>query len=94
MKLVWGRRARHDFNELISYIPEQSVRTAELVASRIDKAAALLMQLPHAGRGGRVEGTRELVVQRTPYILVYRIQVGHRADSAHLSLRAPLARAL
>ncbi|HTW81941.1 MAG TPA: type II toxin-antitoxin system RelE/ParE family toxin [Terracidiphilus sp.] len=74
MKLEWGPRARRDFQELISYIAEQSVRTAELVADRIDRSATLLAQMPRAGRKGRVEGTRELVVQQTPFILVYRLQ--------------------
>ncbi|MFZ0303692.1 MAG: type II toxin-antitoxin system RelE/ParE family toxin [Terracidiphilus sp.] len=74
MNLVWGLRARRDFEELVSYIAEQSLQTAHLVADRIDKAATLLAQIPRAGRKGRVAGTRELVVQLTPYILVYRIQ--------------------
>lgn len=76
MKPVWGRRARRDFNELISYIAEESIQTAQLVADRIDKAVELLTQMPQAGRTGRVTGTRELVVQRTPYILVYRFRAG------------------
>jgi toxin ParE1/3/4 len=69
-----GLRARRDFNGLISYIAEQSVHTAELVADRIDKATELLTLMPRAGRRGRVAGTRELVVQQTPYILVYRFR--------------------
>ena len=76
MNLIWGRRARRDLNELISYIAEESVQGAELVANRIDKAANLLTLMSHVGRKGRVNGTRELVVLRTPYILVYRIQSG------------------
>lgn len=74
MNLIWGRHARRDLNELISHISEESLQAAELVANRIDKAATLLALLPYAGREGRVKGTRELVVMRTPYILVYRIQ--------------------
>ncbi|HET7560985.1 MAG TPA: type II toxin-antitoxin system RelE/ParE family toxin [Rhodanobacteraceae bacterium] len=33
-----------------------------------------LLQFPVSGRPGRVEGTRELVIERTPYIAAYRIQ--------------------
>jgi toxin ParE1/3/4 len=33
----------------------------------------LLGRLPRSGRPGRVEGTRELVIIRTPYIVAYRI---------------------
>jgi plasmid stabilization system protein ParE len=33
----------------------------------------LLIETPEIGRPGRIEGTRELVIQRTPYIAAYRI---------------------
>jgi addiction module RelE/StbE family toxin len=32
-----------------------------------------LVQFPEMGRPGRIEGTRELVISRTPYIAAYRI---------------------
>ena len=76
MILVWGDRAKRDFRELVSYIAEASVQTADLVASRIDNAAEMLTFMPRMGRKGRVAGTHELVVPRTPYILAYRIQPG------------------
>jgi toxin ParE1/3/4 len=76
MKVIWGRRAKLDLRELISYIAGDSVQGAELVAERILKAAELLAQMPRSGRPGRVRGTRERVVQRTPYILAYRIDSG------------------
>ena len=31
------------------------------------------MDFPYLGRAGRVTGTRELVMSRTPYIVAYRI---------------------
>jgi plasmid stabilization system protein ParE len=31
------------------------------------------MRFPELGRPGRVDGTHELVIQRTPYIAAYRI---------------------
>lgn len=74
MKVTWGRRARRDLHELIAYIAEDSVQTAELVSERIWKAVAQLANMPKSGRLGRVAGTRELVVPRTPYLLVYRIR--------------------
>jgi len=74
VKVTWGRRARRDLHELIAYIAEDSVRTAELVSDRIWNAIAQLSTAPRFGRPGRVAGTRELVVPNTPYILVYRIR--------------------
>jgi toxin ParE1/3/4 len=73
MRVTWGRRARRDLNELIAYIAEDSLQTAELVAARILKAAELLTAMPRSGRTGRVPGTRERVVSKTPYILAYKI---------------------
>lgn len=74
MNVTWGRRARRDLHELIAYIAEDSLSTAQLVSDRIWKAVALLAHSPRSGRPGRVAGTRELVVSNTPYILVYRIR--------------------
>jgi toxin ParE1/3/4 len=74
MTLRWALRARRDLHELIAYIADDSVAAAELVASRILKTAELLSEVPHAGRPSRVEGTRELVVLRTPYLLAYRVE--------------------
>jgi addiction module RelE/StbE family toxin len=31
------------------------------------------MKFPEIGRPGRIDGTRELIIQRTPYIAAYRI---------------------
>ena len=76
MKVTWGRRARLDLRELAEYIAEDSVQAAEVVAQRILDAAATLARMPRSGRPGRVSGTREKVVGRTPYILVYRIASG------------------
>jgi toxin ParE1/3/4 len=76
MKVVWTGRARRDLRDLIAYIAEDSVRAAERVADRILNAAKSLGRMPRSGRPGRVNGTRERVVLRTPYILVYRISSG------------------
>jgi addiction module RelE/StbE family toxin len=73
MKLIWRRRAQRDLHELVAYIAEDSIQGAELVAARILKAAELLTEFPRGGRAGRVAGTRERVVRRTPYILVYKV---------------------
>jgi toxin ParE1/3/4 len=43
------------------------------VVDRILDALQLLELFPESGRPGRVEGTRELVVPRRPYIVVYQV---------------------
>lgn len=76
MKVSWTQRARRDLRELISYIADDSIQGAGLVADRILGAAKYLGRMPRSGRSGRVRGTRERVVLRTPYILVYKIGSG------------------
>jgi addiction module RelE/StbE family toxin len=73
MRLVWSRRAKRNLHDLIAYIAEDSVQGAELVSARMLKAAELLAEMPRIGRIGRVPRTRERVVGRTPYILVYQV---------------------
>jgi toxin ParE1/3/4 len=91
MKLVWTQRARRDLRELIAYIVQDSVRGAELVADRILKAAEMLSVMPRSGRIGRAPGTRERVVGKTPYILVYRLIPGriHVLRVYHASRKWP-----
>jgi ParE toxin of type II toxin-antitoxin system, parDE len=43
------------------------------VDARIREQVETLSRFPHSGRLGRIEGTRELVISRTPYIVAYRI---------------------
>nr|WP_281175963.1 type II toxin-antitoxin system RelE/ParE family toxin [Edaphobacter aggregans] len=43
---------------------------------RIRNQIKELVRFPEIGRPGRVEGTRELVIRRTPYIVAYRITRG------------------
>ena len=39
----------------------------------IHEQVILLARHPRMGRPGRVRGTRELVINRTPYIAAYRV---------------------
>jgi len=36
----------------------------------------LLSENPSMGRSGRVSGTRELVIPKTPFVVSYRVQAG------------------
>jgi addiction module RelE/StbE family toxin len=76
MNVAWARRAKSDLRKLVAYIAEDSIQGAELVATRILEAAKSLAKMPRIGRTGRIPGTRERVVGRAPYILVYKIASG------------------
>ncbi|MES2046124.1 MAG: type II toxin-antitoxin system RelE/ParE family toxin [Pseudomonadota bacterium] len=71
MKLVWSALSRADRREIYAFIEADDPRAAILVDERIEAATRRLIDFPDSGRVGRVEGTRELVVGRTPYILPY-----------------------
>jgi len=75
MRIIWSFEAIEDLILLRAYIAEESPVSAERVVSRIlHDVEDLLPEHPHMGRPGRIPGTRELVVPRTPYIVPYRVQ--------------------
>ena len=74
MKVVWSRRAIRHLVCLREYIERDSEQGAALIAERILSAVDLLETNPDMGRAGRVPGTRELVVPRTPCIIPYRVR--------------------
>lgn len=55
------------------YIEEDDPDAAVSVAERIWDASNKLSIYPGMGKSGRVPGTRELVVNGTPFILPYRV---------------------
>lgn len=62
-----------DLDDLAAYIAADSEQASAAVEARILTEAALLSRFPRAGRRGCVPATRERIVGRTPYILVYQI---------------------
>ena len=73
MRVRWSRPALVDLRRVREYISQDSPTRAGTVVSRLRAAALGLEQFPRRGRPGDREGTRELVVARLPYIVVYRI---------------------
>ncbi|MCV9938685.1 type II toxin-antitoxin system RelE/ParE family toxin [Boseaceae bacterium BT-24-1] len=71
MRLVWAPFAFADRDEIFSYIEADNPKAAAEIDERIESAARRLLRFPESGRPGRVSGTRELVVPRTPFIAVY-----------------------
>jgi addiction module RelE/StbE family toxin len=73
MRLEWSRFARADRDAIFDYLEADSPQAAITVDERIREQVEGLVQFPESGRPGRVDGTRELVIQRTPYIAAYRV---------------------
>jgi toxin ParE1/3/4 len=73
VKLEWSVWARADRDAIFDYIDAHNPRAAVAVDKRISDRVRVLQRLPRSGRPGRVAGTRELIITRTPYIVAYRI---------------------
>jgi addiction module RelE/StbE family toxin len=73
VRLEWAAFAVEDRDAIFDYIEESSPYGAVVVDDRIRRQVRQLLQFPETGRLGRVDGTRELVISRTPYIVAYQI---------------------
>jgi len=73
MQLEWSQFAQSDREAIFDYIEADSPQAAITVDDRIRQQIEELMKFPKIGRPGRIDGTRELIIQRTPYIAAYRI---------------------
>lgn len=74
MNIRWTRLALSDLDEAYNYVAINNPGVANETIERIQKALDALTLYPDMGRIGRVAGTRELIITRTPFILPYRIQ--------------------
>jgi toxin ParE1/3/4 len=74
MNPIWSPEAVDDLVALLAYIAQDDPAAAQRVALHILRnVETLLPTSPEMGRPGRVPGTRELVIPRTPYIVPYRL---------------------
>ena len=73
MRLEWSAYALADRSAIFDYIEADSPRAAAAVDERVREQVEVLARFPQNGRNGRTEGTRELIISRTPYIVAYRV---------------------
>jgi toxin ParE1/3/4 len=73
MKPVWSDDADRDIDSIWEYIAADNIDAADELIETLRKAADRLSDFPMIGRTGSQKGTRELVVSRTAYILIYRL---------------------
>jgi toxin ParE1/3/4 len=66
MRLRRTATYRADLERIVDYIASENPRAALAIWDEIETQVERLAAYPHSGRLGRIEGTRELVVNRTP----------------------------
>ncbi|HVH73145.1 MAG TPA: type II toxin-antitoxin system RelE/ParE family toxin, partial [Candidatus Dormibacteraeota bacterium] len=74
MRVRWTTPAKEQFVSIYECIGEENRSAAAKIADQIWENAQLLGRHPLAGRAGRVEATRELVIQGAPFIVEYRVE--------------------
>ena len=74
MIVIWSSAAIADLTQLRAHIETDDPAAAQRVALHIaHNVDTLLPANPQIGRPGRVPGTRELVIPKTPFVVPYRI---------------------
>lgn len=74
MRIEWSAAAVADLQTITEWIEQdRGHETANRVARAIYKAVQSLRTMPSRGRYGRLENTRELILPRLPYLIVYQI---------------------
>lgn len=74
MILTWLPVANATRFAQLDYIAQHNAKAAISMDNLIEKQTAQLEQNPNMGRLGRKQGTRELVISGTPFIVVYRVK--------------------
>lgn len=70
----WSEHAAANLEDAYEYIVySNGEEAADKIADLIVEAVERLATYPMLGRTGRIPGTRELVVAKTPFIVTYRI---------------------
>lgn len=72
MEIIWEPEAEADLDAILEYIAKDNIEAAVYVTNEIyQQVSMMLAPVSRRGRKGRVAGTMELVILRTPYIAVY-----------------------
>jgi len=74
VKVEWSSHALFDLKSSKEYIAKNNKPASVKVIKRIKRKSLTLSTYPLSGRVGRVDGTMELVVNKTPYIIIYEVK--------------------
>ncbi|HEV2988156.1 MAG TPA: type II toxin-antitoxin system RelE/ParE family toxin [Candidatus Angelobacter sp.] len=84
MRVRWSPEAATDLEQINDYLNERDPRLAHSTVLEIYETIRNLKSLPYRGRIGAVEGTRELILTRLPFVIVYRIKYDETIEVLHI----------
>jgi len=74
MLIEWAESADNDLAAILDFfIRREDDATGKRIVSRLIRSVSILEAQPLAGKPGRIDGTRELVPRKLPYVLVYQV---------------------
>jgi toxin ParE1/3/4 len=74
LRIRWSVQASKHLEASYDYVFTDNPTATEKQLEAIKRAIEQLRDFPEMGRPGRIDGTRELIIQGTPYIAAYRIK--------------------
>lgn len=74
VRVRYAAVAQRHLEEIFSFIARDNPSAARRVVSDVQDAVAHLKSAPMTGRPGAASGTREWVMGRRTYVIVYRIE--------------------
>lgn len=74
LKIQETKLALANLDEIASYYEQQQSGLGYRFANYYYKQLNALKSMPNIGRSGKVMGTRELVLRKFPYLVVYRVR--------------------
>lgn len=82
-EILWLSEAIQEKEAAVDYIGEHNLLAALAVDDAIYRQVGQLVDFPYLGKKGRVDGTFELVIASTPFVVSYRLY-GREVQILHL----------
>ncbi|MDX8379369.1 MAG: type II toxin-antitoxin system RelE/ParE family toxin [Gallionella sp.] len=73
MRVRWLQKAIKNLDAEADYIAQENSKAAAEMFMYVKNKVDALSEFSSAGRPGRISGTRELVVDRYPFVVPYRV---------------------
>ena len=72
-RVYWVETAEEARDKALEYIAQYSLDAALAQFDEIDRQTERLLKFPHLGRPSPVKGARELSINRTNFVVAYRV---------------------